>query len=252
MGNALVNMNLYSEFFHALREAGYDLEELRELEEDAGLGNGGLGRLAACFLDSMATLGLAGYGYGIRYDYGMFHQRIRDGYQVEEPDDWLRLGNPWEIARPEHTFRVQFYGRTEHYTDAEGRHRVRWVDTRDVLAMPFDTPIPGYGNNTVNTLRLFSARAHAGSSWTTSTTAITSGPAKTSSAREHHQGPVSQGRLLPGQGNSASSRSTCWSRPPCRTFWTVSAGSTTIGACCPDRAAVQLNDTPPGPWPSRS
>ena len=162
MGNALVNMNLYSEFFHALREAGYDLEELRELEEDAGLGNGGLGRLAACFLDSMATLGLAGYGYGIRYDYGMFHQRIRDGYQVEEPDDWLRLGNPWEIARPEHTFRVQFYGRTEHCTDAEGRHRVRWVDTRDVLAMPFDTPIPGYGNNTVNTLRLFSAKSTRG------------------------------------------------------------------------------------------
>ncbi|HUU85317.1 MAG TPA: glycogen/starch/alpha-glucan phosphorylase [Phycisphaerae bacterium] len=159
MGNALINMGLYSTFFHALHDAGYELEDLRELEEDAGLGNGGLGRLAACFLDSMATLGLAGYGYGIRYDYGIFHQRIRDGYQVEEPDDWLRLGNPWEIARPEHTFRVQFYGRTERYTDALGRQRVRWVDTRDILAMPFDTPIPGYGNNTVNTLRLFSAKS---------------------------------------------------------------------------------------------
>ncbi len=159
LGNALVNMELYSAFFHALRDAGYDLEQLRELEEDAGLGNGGLGRLAACFLDSMATLGLAGYGYGIRYDYGMFHQRIRDGYQVEEADDWLRLGNPWEIARPEHTFRVQFYGRTEHHTDEQGRQRVRWVDTQDILAMPFDTPVPGYGNNTVNTLRLFSAKS---------------------------------------------------------------------------------------------
>jgi len=159
MGNALVNMDLYSAFFQALHEAGYELEDLREVEEDAGLGNGGLGRLAACFLDSMATLGLAGYGYGIRYDYGIFRQRVRNGYQVEEADDWLRMGNPWEIARPEHTFRIHFYGRTEHFTDEQGRYRVRWVDTQDILAMPYDTPIPGYGNHTVNTLRLFSAKS---------------------------------------------------------------------------------------------
>jgi starch phosphorylase len=159
LGNSLINLNVYDECYQALEELGYSLEDIRELEEDAGLGNGGLGRLAACFLDSMATLELPGYGYGIRYDYGMFHQRIRNGYQVEEPDDWLRLGNPWEISRPEHTFRIQFYGRVECRTDEQGRQRYTWVDTQDILAMPYDTPVPGHANNTVNTLRLFSAKS---------------------------------------------------------------------------------------------
>jgi len=159
LGNSLVNLELYDECYQALFDLGYDLEAIRELEEEAGLGNGGLGRLAACFLDSMATLELPSYGYGIRYDYGMFHQRIHDGHQVEEPDDWLRLGNPWEIARPEHTFRVQFYGRSESYTDERGHLRYRWVDTQDILALPYDMPVPGYHNNTVNTLRLFSAKS---------------------------------------------------------------------------------------------
>jgi starch phosphorylase len=159
LGNSLINLQLHEDCEQALLELGYDLEEIRELEEEAGLGNGGLGRLAACFLDSMATLELPGYGYGIRYDYGMFHQCIRDGHQVEEPYDWLRLGNPWEIPRPEHTFRVQFYGRVESYTDEHGQRRYRWVDTHDVLALPYDMPVPGYDTNTVNTLRLFSARS---------------------------------------------------------------------------------------------
>jgi len=159
LGNSLINLGFEEECEQALVELGYDIEEIRELEEEAGLGNGGLGRLAACFLDSMATLELPGYGYGIRYDYGMFHQCIRDGHQVEEAYDWLRLGNPWEIARPEHTFRVQFFGRVETNADAHGRTRFRWVDTQDVLALPYDMPVPGYDNNTVNTLRLFSARS---------------------------------------------------------------------------------------------
>jgi len=159
LGNSLVNMQMYDECYQALYELGHDLEDLRYLEEEAGLGNGGLGRLAACFLDSMATLELPGYGYGIRYDFGMFHQRIRDGHQVEEPDEWLRLGNPWEIARPEHTLRIQYYGRPEYYEDESGHQRCRWVDTQDVEALPYDMPVPGYQNNTVNTLRLFSARA---------------------------------------------------------------------------------------------
>ncbi|XP_050753731.1 glycogen phosphorylase, liver form isoform X2 [Gymnogyps californianus] len=133
---------------------GLDMEELEEIEEDAGLGNGGLGRLAACFLDSMATLGLAAYGYGIRYEYGIFNQKIRDGWQVEEADDWLRHGNPWEKARPEYMLPVHFYGRVEH--TATG---AKWVDTQVVLALPYDTPVPGYMNNTVNTMRLWSARA---------------------------------------------------------------------------------------------
>ncbi len=159
LGNSLVNLGLYDECYQALDELGYNLEEIRDLEEEAGLGNGGLGRLAACFLDSMATLELPAYGYGIRYNYGMFHQRLRDGQQIEEPDDWARLGNPWEIARPEHTFTVQFYGRIESYTDEQGHERYRWVDTHDVLALPYDMPVPGYRNNTVNTLRLFAARS---------------------------------------------------------------------------------------------
>ncbi|KAF4521289.1 hypothetical protein B566_EDAN002293 [Ephemera danica] len=133
---------------------GLDIEELEELEEDAGLGNGGLGRLAACFLDSMATLGLAAYGYGIRYEYGIFAQKIKNGEQVEEPDDWLRFGNPWEKARPEYMLPVNFYGRVE--DTPKGK---KWVDTQVVFALPYDNPIPGYGNNVVNTLRLWSAKS---------------------------------------------------------------------------------------------
>ncbi|KAF1587453.1 UNVERIFIED_CONTAM: Glycogen phosphorylase, muscle form, partial [Eudyptes pachyrhynchus] len=133
---------------------GLDMEELQEIEEDAGLGNGGLGRLAACFLDSMATLGLAAYGYGIRYEFGIFNQRISGGWQVEEADDWLRYGNPWEKARPEYTIPIHFYGRVE-----QGPHGAKWLDTQVVLALPYDTPVPGYRNNTVNTMRLWSARA---------------------------------------------------------------------------------------------
>uniref|UniRef100_A0A8C8E7M6 Alpha-1,4 glucan phosphorylase n=1 Tax=Otus sunia TaxID=257818 RepID=A0A8C8E7M6_9STRI len=137
-----------------LPSLGLDMEELEEIEEDAGLGNGGLGRLAACFLDSMATLGLAAYGYGIRYEYGIFNQKIRDGWQVEEADDWLRHGNPWEKARPEYMLPVHFYGRVEHAATG-----IKWIDTQVVLALPYDTPVPGYMNNTVNTMRLWSARA---------------------------------------------------------------------------------------------
>jgi len=159
LGNSLVNLEIYEEFHEALYELGYELEDIRALEAEAGLGNGGLGRLAACFLDSMATMELPGYGYGIRYDYGMFQQRIHGGHQVEEPDDWLRYGNPWEIARPEHAFRIPFYGRVEPYSDERGIVRYRWVDTHDVLALPYDMPVPGYHNNTVNTLRLFSAKS---------------------------------------------------------------------------------------------
>jgi starch phosphorylase len=159
LGNSLINMGLLDECATALHELGYRLEDLREAEWDAGLGNGGLGRLAACFLDSMATLGYASHGYGIRYDYGSFHQRIVNGAQVEVADGWLRYGNPWEIARPGDRFRVHFYGRVDNYVNARGRLTHAWVDTRDVVATPYDTPIPGYGAATVNTLRLWGARA---------------------------------------------------------------------------------------------
>ncbi|KAL8601646.1 hypothetical protein ACOMHN_003912 [Nucella lapillus] len=155
LANTMINMGIQSACDEAMYQLGLDIEELEEIEEDAGLGNGGLGRLAACFLDSMATLGLAAYGYGIRYDYGIFSQKIVNGWQLEEPDEWLRYGNPWEKARPEYMLPVNLYGRCE----SDGNGRTKWVDTQVVLAMPYDTPIPGYGNNTVNTLRLWSARA---------------------------------------------------------------------------------------------
>ncbi|XP_034041617.1 glycogen phosphorylase, brain form [Thalassophryne amazonica] len=152
--NTMVNLGLKNACDEAIYQLGLDMEELEDIEEDAGLGNGGLGRLAACFLDSMATLGLAAYGYGIRYEFGIFNQKIHGGWQVEEADDWLRYGNPWEKARPEYMLPVHFYGRVEHTEDG-----VKWVDTQVVLAMPYDTPVPGYKNNTVNTMRLWSAKA---------------------------------------------------------------------------------------------
>ncbi|MBL8603353.1 MAG: glycogen/starch/alpha-glucan phosphorylase [Myxococcales bacterium] len=138
---------------------GVDLGALEEEEPDAGLGNGGLGRLAACFLDSLATLGYAAYGYGIRYEFGIFEQRFENGWQVERPDEWLRFGNPWEIVRPEYTTPVGFGGHTEEWVDHEGRWRVRWVPAVTVLGVPYDTPIAGHGLKHVNTLRLWSARA---------------------------------------------------------------------------------------------
>ncbi|MFO1352675.1 MAG: glycogen/starch/alpha-glucan phosphorylase [Gammaproteobacteria bacterium] len=159
LGNAMLNLGITDTIDQLLQDLGLHLEDIAEREHDAGLGNGGLGRLAACFLDSCATLQLPVIGYGIRYDYGMFRQRIDNGYQLEEPDHWLRDGNPWEIERSEFTQRVQFGGRSEHYRDAAGVWRLRWVDTHDVLAVPYDIPIPGFRNGTVNTLRLWSAAA---------------------------------------------------------------------------------------------
>ncbi|MEI6214243.1 MAG: glycogen/starch/alpha-glucan phosphorylase [Desulfuromonadales bacterium] len=159
LGNAMLNLGITDAASQAMHDLGIKLEELAESEIDAGLGNGGLGRLAACFLDSCATLRLPVMGYGIRYEYGMFRQRIVDGRQIEEPDHWLRDGNPWEQERPEFTQRVRFGGRSEHYRTENGERRVHWIETRDVLAVPYDIPIPGYRNGTVNTLRLWKAAA---------------------------------------------------------------------------------------------
>jgi starch phosphorylase len=159
MRNALLNLDIEEEVREGLEELGIHLEEVAEMEQDAGLGNGGLGRLAACFLDSCATLQLPVTGYGLRYEYGMFRQMIEDGQQIEEPDHWLRNGNLWELERPEYTQRIHFGGRTEHFTDPSGKPHARWVDTHDILAVPFDNPIPGYRNGTVNSLRLWKAAA---------------------------------------------------------------------------------------------
>jgi starch phosphorylase len=157
--NNLLNLGLYDNMRSALADLGIDLADLLTQEPDAGLGNGGLGRLAACFLDSLATLSIPAYGQGIRYEFGIFDQEIRNGYQVERPEEWLRFGSAWEIPRPESIVPVAFYGRTEHGVDERGRIRVRWVDARHVLGMPYDVPIAGYRNDTVNTLRLWRARA---------------------------------------------------------------------------------------------
>ncbi|MBI3203497.1 MAG: glycogen/starch/alpha-glucan phosphorylase [Myxococcales bacterium] len=158
LGNNLINLGLYDFAEHGLREYGIELADVLDEERDPGLGNGGLGRLAACFLDSMATLELPGYGYGIRYEFGIFRQAIADGQQVEHPDDWLEFGSPWEFPRPEYAVEVQFGGRVETGQDEHG-HVARWVDGTRVFGVPFDYPIAGHGNDTVNTLRLWAARA---------------------------------------------------------------------------------------------
>jgi len=152
--NTMINLGIQGACDEALYQLGLDIEDLENNESDAGLGNGGLGRLAACFLDSMATLGMPAYGYGIRYEYGIFAQKIEKCEQVEEPDDWLRFGNPWEKDRPEYTVPVNFYGNV---VDEGGRRK--WVNSQVVLALPYDNPIPGYNNNVCNTLRLWSAKA---------------------------------------------------------------------------------------------
>ncbi|MFA5626000.1 MAG: glycogen/starch/alpha-glucan phosphorylase [Thiohalomonadaceae bacterium] len=157
--NSLLNMGFYEELAHALEELGLDLETIIEMEDDAALGNGGLGRLAACFLDSLATLRLPGYGYGIRYEYGMFRQSIENGRQVEHPDNWLRYGNPWEFARPEVIYPIKYGGQVVSYPGEQNKLRYCWVDTDEVIAMAYDTPIPGYNVDTVNNLRLWSAKA---------------------------------------------------------------------------------------------
>ena len=160
LGNNLINMSMYGEVKEALDELGVDLNAVEDQEPDPALGNGGLGRLAACFLDSLATLGYAAYGCGIRYQYGMFKQKIKDGYQIEVPDEWLKNGNPFELKRPEYAKEVRFGGniRTE-YDEVTGRTNFIQENYQSVMAVPFDYPIVGYGNHIVNTLRIWDAEA---------------------------------------------------------------------------------------------
>jgi starch phosphorylase len=159
LANNLINLGIYKEVEDAFSAEARDLDKVLQQEEEPGLGNGGLGRLAACYLDSLATLEIPAVGYGIRYEFGIFDQAIRDGWQIEKTDKWLRFGNPWEIARPELAVEVKLGGRTEGYTDAAGRFRARWVAGRLVKGIPHDTPILGYAVNTCNTLRLWKAEA---------------------------------------------------------------------------------------------
>lgn len=157
--NNLINLGIYKQVQQAVEASGLDLKSILAQEEEPGLGNGGLGRLAACYMDSLATLEIPAIGYGIRYEYGIFDQEIREGWQVEITDKWLRLGNPWEIPRPENAVEVKFGGCTEPYTDDQGHYRVRWMPHQVVNGIPYDTPISGYRVNTTSTLRLWKAEA---------------------------------------------------------------------------------------------
>jgi len=158
MTNSLANLGVMEPVQKALDQVGVRLDDIADMEPDAALGNGGLGRLAACFLDSMATLGLPGYGYGIRYEFGLFEQSFEHGWQVEHPEHWLQFGNPWEFPRPEVLYPVEFYGRVEEIRDSVGERTYKWVDTEKVYAMAYDTPVVGFGGETINTLRLWSAK----------------------------------------------------------------------------------------------
>lgn len=159
LGNNLINLGIYESVKQAVAELGLNFEEMLAEEEEPGLGNGGLGRLAACFLDSLATLERPSLGYGIRYEFGIFEQAIVDGWQVEKTDKWLRFGNPWDLVRPEWAVEVHFGGYVEHSTDETGKARARWIADRTVIGVPHDTPILGYHTNTANTLRLWRAEA---------------------------------------------------------------------------------------------
>jgi glycogen phosphorylase len=159
LSDNIINLKISKACKEAIGNLELDFEDIIDQEHDAGLGNGGLGRLAACFLDSMATLKLPAVGYGIRYDFGIFNQKIVNGNQVEKPDMWLQFRNPWEIERPEYKQNIKFYGKTMWVKEPDGTTHFRWVDTNDVVAIPYDIPVPGYGVNNVNTLRLWSARA---------------------------------------------------------------------------------------------
>src|SRR5258706_12040092 len=159
LGNNLINLGIYDTARAAVAELGLDLSELVAQEAEPGLGNGGLGRLAACFLDSMAPLQVPSLGYGIRYEFGIFQQEIVDGWHLEKTDKWLSFGNPWELVRPEWAVAVKLGGHTEHFLDQQGVTRVRWVPNRIVNGVPYDTPILGYRSNTANTLRLWRAEA---------------------------------------------------------------------------------------------
>jgi glycogen phosphorylase len=159
LGNAMVNLDILNEVHEATAQLGLNLDQIMNQEEEPGLGNGGLGRLAACFLDSLSTLNVPAIGYGIRYEFGIFDQRIKDGWQVEETDKWLKSGNPWEIVHPEIAYHIKFGGHTKSYTDTEGRYRVEWHPEYEIKGVAYDTPIPGYKSTLISLLRLWKSEA---------------------------------------------------------------------------------------------
>ena len=252
LGNSLINLGIEDEWETALTEMGFSTHDLAEEEWDAGLGNGGLGRLAACFLDSMATMALPAYGYGIRYEYGMFYQRIVDGCQVEVSDNWLRYGNPWEFGRQEHLTRSATRGAWLNTAGELGEKCYSWIDTHDIMALAYDVPMPGYGNDTVNTLRLWSAK----------------------SSRDFELASFNRGNYIRRRGiqddqmkifprssirpticrrerSCACGRNIFLHRPRCRTSSTAFPRSMMISAFCPKRS-LSSSTTPTLPWQYRN
>ncbi len=232
LANNLINLGIYEEAEEAMRSLDLSLDTLIEQEEEPGLGNGGLGRLASCFMDSLATLDIPAIGYGIYYEYGIFDQVIRDGWQVETTDKWLRLGNPWAIERPEDAFEVKFGGRTETFTDVEGQYRVRWIPEKLVRGIPHDTPILGYRTNTANTMRLWSAAGRRIVRLSRpSTPAISSAPWPTRSRRRTSPRsfiPTTKRFRASSCGSSSSSSlsparcsTSCRSRPTRTVLWPI-------------------------------
>ena len=203
LANNLLDLGMTEATREALGSLGYNLDEILAQEEEPGLGNGGLGRLASCYMDSMASVQVPAVGYGIRYEFGIFDQVIRDGWQQEITDKWLRNGNPWEIARPEIAYEVSFGGRTESVADEQGRFRVRWIPETEVKGVAYDTPIPGYRVDTATSCASGKRKRSNRSTSPPSTTAITTGRCRTRCIGEHHEGAVSERRSLCWQGTAA-------------------------------------------------
>ena len=246
LANNLINLGIYDETEQAMRQLGIDLNTLIEQEEEPGLGNGGLGRLASCFMDSLATLDIPAIGYGIRYEYGIFDQQIRDGWQVESTDKWLRLGNPWALERPEDAFEVKMGGRTETHTDAKGRMRVEWIPQRVVRGVPHDTPILGYRTNTANTMRLWAAQAVESFDFGTFNHGDFFGAvADKVSSREHLQDSLSQRRRHPGQAVAAGAAVLLRLLLACSTFCKIQVTQNRPLAELHRNFAIQMNDTHP-------
>ena len=240
--NNLLALDLADDYRAALHELGITLEDLRELEPEPGLGNGGLGRLAACFLDSLATLRLPAFGYGIRYQYGTFVQLIRDGYQTEHPDEWLAVGNPWEFPRPELAYTVRFGGRVERQDGV-----ARWLGTDDILAVAYDTIIPGYATRAVATLRGRPSRC-AGSTWRSSISASTRERSSTRCGREISPGCSTPTTAPPRAASYGCDRNTSLSAPLSKTSCGASSANRAGSGPSPRRRQfTSMTRTPRSP-----
>lgn len=243
--NTLHSAGIHEQMEQALRDMGLDPDELRDEEYDMGLGNGGLGRLAACFLDSLATLDLPALGYGIHYQYGLFKQEFRNGYQIEFPDAWMTYGTPWEIVRPEHTMEIELYGHVENIFDDRGNYVPSWTGTKKILGIPYDIPVPGYGTQTVNYLRLWESRAGTDFDFA----AFNRGGYDEAVAEKNRSETVS--KVLYPNDNTESGKElrliqqyffvSCSLKDIIRRFLQLNSDWDTF----PDKVAVQLNDTHP-------